>query len=250
MMEAYLRKIELALGGLSGENYQEFLSGSGTWTVPENVEFVDFLIVGGGGGGGAYSSGYGGGGGGGMIITRKHYKVTPGASISYTVGAGGAGGSSAPGSSGGSSSFDGITAIRGSGGAKGSSSGVAGGGGGGAKTGPGPFTYTLNGSMYNRWFTYSVVDGSVASSASFSSAFGELISGAKGGNGGTTRNNAGNSPFGVGGSYSGGGASFGNGGTSSSPDAADNTGAGGASGENDATTGGNGGSGYILVIWR
>jgi len=91
--------------------------GTSNWTVPANVYRVDVLVVGGGGGGGAW---VGGGGGGGGVVYREGYAVTPGQSISYTVGAGGTGEYN-PGSysgmpratNGGSSSFGSITALGG-----------------------------------------------------------------------------------------------------------------------------------------
>jgi hypothetical protein len=63
-------------------------TGSGTFSVPSGITAVDVLVVAGGGGGA--SAFYGGGAGG--LIYRPAFPVTPGGSISYTVGAGGAGG--------------------------------------------------------------------------------------------------------------------------------------------------------------
>ena len=69
-----------------------FTEGSGTWTVPEGVTSVEYLVVGGGGGGGgAAGTGSGGGGGGGSLKTGI-LSVSPGDILSYTVGDGGAGG--------------------------------------------------------------------------------------------------------------------------------------------------------------
>ena len=70
----------------------------GTWTVPNNVTLVSVLVVGGGGGGGsAYGAASqnrraGGGGGAGGYQTNTSYTVTPGASVTVTVGTGGASG--------------------------------------------------------------------------------------------------------------------------------------------------------------
>ena len=73
-------------------------TGSCTWTVPTGVTSADVLVVGGGGGAaGAYGVGFddgGGGGGGGGAFQAPAYPLTPGNSISVTVGAGGGGGSS------------------------------------------------------------------------------------------------------------------------------------------------------------
>jgi len=65
-----------------------FLGGTSTWTVPSRITNIDYLIVGGGGGGGADNGG--GGGGGGMLTGSA--SVTPGNSLSISVGAGGAAG--------------------------------------------------------------------------------------------------------------------------------------------------------------
>jgi len=63
-------------------------TGSGTFTVPSGISLVDVLVVAGGGGGGCWvASGAGAGG----LIYRPAFPVTPGGSVSYTVGAGGGG---------------------------------------------------------------------------------------------------------------------------------------------------------------
>lgn len=72
---------------------QQFTA-SGTFVVPSGVTEVSILAVGGGGGGGCGSS-YSAGGGGGGGVVRKRATVTPGESLTITVGAGGAGGTSA-----------------------------------------------------------------------------------------------------------------------------------------------------------
>ena len=68
-----------------------------TWTVPADLENVQFLVVGGGGGGGGdvnsgdgYQGGAGGGGGG--VVTGFVHSVAQDAAVTVTVGAGGAGG--------------------------------------------------------------------------------------------------------------------------------------------------------------
>jgi hypothetical protein len=70
--------------------------GTYSWTVPNGVTLIWVTIVGGGGGGGGGSSsssgGYGGGGGGGGIIYHLPLKVSPGKTLTITVGAGGNGG--------------------------------------------------------------------------------------------------------------------------------------------------------------
>ena len=72
---------------------QSFTS-SGTFSVPSGVTEVDVLVVAGGGGGGTGhpSSGHAGGGGGaGGLIYRPAFPVTPGGTVSVTVGDGGPG---------------------------------------------------------------------------------------------------------------------------------------------------------------
>jgi hypothetical protein len=74
-------------------NYKNFVSFTsttpGTWIVPAGVTSILVEVWGGGGGGNTLA----GGGGGGYCMAK--FNVTPGASISYTVGAGGAGAVSA-----------------------------------------------------------------------------------------------------------------------------------------------------------
>jgi len=65
---------------------QSFTS-SGTFSVPSGVSSVDVLVVAGGGGGG-YE---GGGGGAGGLIYRPAFPVTPGGTVTVTIGDGGAG---------------------------------------------------------------------------------------------------------------------------------------------------------------
>jgi hypothetical protein len=60
---------------------------SGTFSVPSGVTAVDVLVVAGGGSGGQQ---HGGGGGAGGLIYRPGFTVTPGGTVSVTVGCGGA----------------------------------------------------------------------------------------------------------------------------------------------------------------
>ena len=79
-----------------------YTSGSGSWTVPSGVKAVKVTMIGAGGGGGG-SAKLGskqvneGGGGGGGACTQFSMNVTPGQSISYSVGSGGLGGNGAKG---------------------------------------------------------------------------------------------------------------------------------------------------------
>ena len=102
---------------------------------------VDYLIVGGGGGGGGDdAAGAGGGGGGGQV--RIGSVIATQGTYTVTVGAGGAAGiqsATGDGGTGVSSSFYGVTAVGGSGGAAGGDrdgvDGTVGGGGGGLASG-------------------------------------------------------------------------------------------------------------------
>lgn len=111
-----------------------FNSGTSTWIVPPTVTSVTIELWGGGGGGGAGENGAGsgeiGGGGGAGGYCSKVVAVTPGDSISYSVGSGGSGqslDSDLDGGSGSSttcSTFS-LTAFGGSGGGSFSSGGGA-----------------------------------------------------------------------------------------------------------------------------
>src|SRR5437867_6399087 len=80
-----------------------FLTSGSTWTVPPdwNSASNTIEVIGGGGGGsGGSSSNEGGDGGGGAAYSKiTNLALTPGATVTYAVGAGGAGG--APGAHGG-----------------------------------------------------------------------------------------------------------------------------------------------------
>ena len=66
---------------------QQVFTSDGTFTVPAGVTAVSVVVVGGGGGGGPTPGpGYGGGGGGGALAYKNNISVTPGASITVTVG--------------------------------------------------------------------------------------------------------------------------------------------------------------------
>ena len=66
----------------------ESFTSSGTFSVPSGVTSIDLLVVAAGGGGG---SDLGGGGGAGGLIYIPSYPVTPGGTVSVTVGCGGSG---------------------------------------------------------------------------------------------------------------------------------------------------------------
>lgn len=113
-----------------------FTSGTNTWTVPEGVTEIRYLVVGGGGGGGnAYDGGAGGGGGAGGLL-RGTLPVVGIPTLGVTVGLGGSGGAAdratVPGSNGADSVLGTITVKGGGGGGGSRGDGVAGGSGGGA----------------------------------------------------------------------------------------------------------------------
>ena len=66
---------------------QNSFTSSGTFSVPSGVSSVNVLVVAGGGG----SGGWGGGGGAGGLIYRPAFPVTPGGTVTVTVGDGGSG---------------------------------------------------------------------------------------------------------------------------------------------------------------
>ena len=148
-------------------------NGSLTFTVPTGITKVKVTVIGGGGGGGsAGSSNYGSGGGGGGAAIEIISGLTPGDTVSVTVGAGGAAGSA-----GNTSSFGAYcSATGGSGGAQNTAGGAGGVGSGG----------DLN------------IAGGGGATYAFGGAGGSSIYGG-GGRGGVT------STGGVGGAYGGGG---------------------------------------------
>ena len=82
----------------------DFISSS-TWTCPENVTEVEYLVLAGGGSGGGLGAAYGGGAGG--LRLASGYPVTSNTVYTVTVGAGGTG---TPGAgANGSSSFFGVS---------------------------------------------------------------------------------------------------------------------------------------------
>jgi len=92
-------------------------AGNYNWTVPCDVTSIDIEAWGAGGaGGGSSSSGDSGDGGGGGAYASATVAVTPGQTISFTVGAGGTGANSSNGTDGGDSTILGLTAGGGLGG--------------------------------------------------------------------------------------------------------------------------------------
>ncbi|NEV95081.1 hypothetical protein G3567_13135, partial [Psychroflexus sp. YR1-1] len=104
--------------------------GTTTFTVPEGVTSIEYLVIAGGGGGGAWRGGGGGAGG----LQQGILPVTPGAVLTVTVGAGGAGApggtNTARGANGQNSVFGSVVATGGGGGGIGRNSNNIGGDGG------------------------------------------------------------------------------------------------------------------------
>jgi hypothetical protein len=91
--------------GGTTQNIQKFTA-SGTFTIPANITSVKFILVGGGGaGGGSTAANNGGGGGSGGYAEKYLSGLTPGNTITVTVGGGGAGVSGANGNAGTASSI-------------------------------------------------------------------------------------------------------------------------------------------------
>ena len=139
---------DTSVGAAGNQEYP--VPGSYTWTIPSGVTQARVVVIGGGGAGGQY-----GGGGGGGASLKFYNNLTPGQTVSVTVGAGGQRSSNSTGNNGTSSSFAGpgqtITATGGTGGhgnSQGSSSNyVAGGSGsGGAINGNGGGGYPYHSS--------------------------------------------------------------------------------------------------------
>lgn len=133
------------LGG--GVIVQTFTTvGTVTFTPPQSVSNVQYLIVGGGGGGGssvAFSTAGSGGGGAGGVLEGS-INVNTATAYNVVVGAGGAAGPSGnfSGANGGNSSFGvntgfNLTALGGGGGIGGNGNGLSGGSGGGGRGGVG-----------------------------------------------------------------------------------------------------------------
>ena len=119
---------------------QSFTStGAQTFTVPSGISTVKALVIGGGGAG----TNRGGGGGAGGFVIHNSYPVTPGGSVSLSVGSGGSGPNNTtpdtgPGGSGQNTTFGGITAQGGGGGGGHARDGASGGSGGGGGRDGGP----------------------------------------------------------------------------------------------------------------
>jgi subtilisin-like proprotein convertase family protein len=225
--------------GVQAQTSQTYNS-SGTYVVPAGVTTVQVEAWGGGGAGGGTNSGSnrgGGGGAGGSFTRNTSVSVTPGASITVTVGTGGVGVTGAAGPSGGTSTFGSsipVSAVGGAGGnlANGTTPYAAG--------APATIGVTLNGGAGSSGNSGSSTSGAGGGGAGNSTGGGNA-SGTTGGSGGT-------------GSVTGGSGAAGL--SSGSADGNDATGlaAGGGGARGSGTNffsraGGNGGNGRIIVTW-
>lgn len=125
--QAIAALVDVPAGGLTG---MQVFTTNGTFTVPDGVTAVRVICVGGGGGaGGGAAAEYSGSGGGGGYSEKIVTGLTPGDTVTVTVGAGGtAGTSTTNGGTGGTSSFGShVTAPGGGGGTKSAPTSGAGG---------------------------------------------------------------------------------------------------------------------------
>jgi hypothetical protein len=257
---------------LSFQKYQEYTTGSGTWTCPVGVKQVDVLLVSGGGGsGGAKRTSINtasGGGGGGAIRYNTGISVVPAKTYAYSVGAGGVAGTGVPGagSTGGTTTFGNISITGGLGSVGKTDADGAGGMGAAAEAFWGGTMVTLTGGTAGAAGVAGTVGGNGNSSSYGTSGVG-LHAGAGGGGGGAGGGAGGITIYQTTGAAAGvgtnppggGGSSWGIGGSGASTDdtvgnaAAANTGGGGGGSmriTNGQLTGAAGGSGYIRIIWR
>lgn len=246
-------------GSLGGNSQGQVFTtpGANTFNVPAGVSLVEVTMIGGGGGGSTtITAAQGGGGGGsGESVFRLPVVVTPGGTVTVTIGAKGTGGaagsgSAQPGTDGGDTSFGSLWIAKGGKGGSATASGAGGGvGGGAARTGapstgalgspesPCHFGGSSGGNGGNATGTGGAQGG--GSAGYVGGAAGASASSQAGGGGGAA------SPWGTGGAAGAGGAI----GSSASATA---YGAGGGGGGAKATTtigGGDGAPGYCLVTW-
>lgn len=148
---------QAAASGYAGPGAQVFTS-NGTFTIPSGITKLKVTIVGGGGGSGRGNGAPSGGGGGGGTAIKYLTSLTPGNTISVTVGSGGAGrsGSAGTGTTGGTSSIASgtqtITTVSATGGVGGSGSNNVGLGGAGGSASNGDANINGSGghqSLYN-----------------------------------------------------------------------------------------------------
>lgn len=101
------------------QSRQRIFLSSGTFVVPVGVTKVLLTMIGGGGAGGAATGAVGNvgnGGNSGYSLIKYPFTVTPGASLTVTIGSGGTGVNSLAGNNGGTTSFDSVSVSGGLGG--------------------------------------------------------------------------------------------------------------------------------------
>lgn len=159
--------------GLFTGGYQVFTSSS-TFTVPYGIYYLRVLTIGGGGGSAAATgnNGYPGtGGSAGGAMASGTYPVTPGQTITVTVGAAGLGGGSslAAGTAGGTTSFGSLQSSTGGAPSTGTAGATSGGSVGGAQGLPSTAGGTQNASLLSLFTRASLAvgPGGGASSASY-----------------------------------------------------------------------------------
>lgn len=113
--------VNAAAGGIAAQTF----TSSGTFTIPSGVTAIKMTIVGGGGAGGSGAAGPAGGGGGGGAAIKFLTGLTPGNTLTVTVGA--AGGTSSVAS--GTQSITTVSATGGAAGGPGSTGGASAAGG-------------------------------------------------------------------------------------------------------------------------
>jgi hypothetical protein len=217
---------------------QSFTSvGTTSWTAPDGVTSVEYLVVGGGGGAGNGFDNAGGGGGGAGMVLSGTTSVTPGNSYTVTVGGGGTGGANArannPGTSGDNSVFGSITSLGGGNGLGSRTGGSAG------SAQIGSTTAATGGSGSGGGFGGKGGGGALTSGSNNSGT-----TGGSGGNGLISNISGSNVTYGVGGA--GGNAGIQNAGTNGAANTGNGGRAGGAETAN-STGGGNGGSGIVVL---
>jgi hypothetical protein len=246
--------------------------------VPSGVSSVDYLVIAGGGGGGSTAATYAsaGGGGAGGYRADTGLAVTPGASVTVTVGAGGnagtAGSTGDVGDNGSNSVFSSITSTGGGGGAGAGSSNPTTPGNGGSGGGGTPYNINVHGtgtggqgnnggdaqSLSGNYGAgggggASAVGGNGNSSTAgaggagtSSSISGSAVTRGGGGGGGIVTGSGG-----AGGSGGGGAGGGGVSAVNAVNGTANTGGGGGGNGTNGsvAVTAGNGGSGVIILSW-
>jgi hypothetical protein len=222
----------------AGPNFQAFTS-SGTFTVPTGITRLTVYVWGGGGGGG-YITGADGGFGIGQLTG-----LTPGASITVTVGGGGAGGRlGIAGSTGGTSSFSTFVSCTGGGGGSGAALPPTPAAGSATFTSGGGVTVSRANSVWGLYFGGAQFgSGLPPGSCCFLPSFGGGAGMSGGGGGGGSGSVAGGVAYGFGSNGVTGGVTTGGAGGGT------NGGAGGPYGGGQAWGAGGGGTGGVIVYW-